>query len=104
MNYRYNLKKGDFILLVYPPSIDFIISFIACLKAGIIAIPMFPPNPLRLDKGIKLFHTVIKECKTKYALTSSLYNFSSTISTIKVLFILIIVLIVFILIISQLIV
>jgi len=58
------LKKGDRVLLVYPPSLDFIVAFVACLIAGtccllciiilslhlvlqtgIIPVPVFPPEP-----------------------------------------------------------
>ena len=38
------------VLLVYPPSLDFIVAFLACLKAGLIAVPCFPPDPKRLNK------------------------------------------------------
>ena len=54
------LKKGDRALLVYPPSLDFIICFIACLKAGIVAVPVFPPDPrYGVLYWIFLCHTVL---------------------------------------------
>ena len=33
------------VLLVYPPSLHFIIAFLACLRCNLIAVPVFPPNP-----------------------------------------------------------
>ena len=38
------LKPGDRALLVFPPSLDFIVAFYACLRAGVIAVPVFPPG------------------------------------------------------------
>lgn len=33
-------------LLVYPPSLDFLVAFLACLRAGLIAVPVYPPGKL----------------------------------------------------------
>ena len=37
-----SLKRGDRALLVYPPSIDFMIAFYACVRAG--TVPVYPPS------------------------------------------------------------
>ena len=39
-----NLKKGDRVLLVFEPSLLYIMSFLACVRAGVIAVPVFPPG------------------------------------------------------------
>ena len=43
---------------MYPPSLDFIVAFIGCLKAGLIAVPTFPPDPRRLTKDLKMFANI----------------------------------------------
>uniref|UniRef100_K3WAG2 AMP-dependent synthetase/ligase domain-containing protein n=1 Tax=Globisporangium ultimum (strain ATCC 200006 / CBS 805.95 / DAOM BR144) TaxID=431595 RepID=K3WAG2_GLOUD len=40
------IKPGDRVLLVYPPGLDFIIAFLACLRAGIVAVPVYPPGTI----------------------------------------------------------
>ena len=40
-------KKGERVLLIYPSSIEFIISFLACLKIGLVAVPVNPPTSHR---------------------------------------------------------
>lgn len=60
-------------VLVYPPSLDFIIAFIACLRAGIVAVPVFPPHPTRKDTLI-MFSTIVAACDGKFALTNSSYS------------------------------
>lgn len=60
-------------MLVYPPSLDFIIAFIACLMAGIVAVPVFPPQPSRKDT-LLMFSTIVASCDAKYALTNTSYS------------------------------
>jgi acyl-CoA synthetase (AMP-forming)/AMP-acid ligase II len=39
------LNPGDRGLLLFPPGIDYIVSFFGCLYAGVIAVPAYPPKP-----------------------------------------------------------
>lgn len=41
---RGQIAPGTPVLLVYQPSLDFTVSFLACLRAGIIAVPVYPPG------------------------------------------------------------
>mmetsp|Transcript_27901 Transcript_27901/g.41180 ORF Transcript_27901/g.41180 Transcript_27901/m.41180 type:complete len:725 (+) Transcript_27901:22-2196(+) len=66
-----NLSPRDCAVLVYPPSLDYMIAFLACLKAGIIAVPVFPPA--RRDT-IAMFSNIVNNCRAKFALTSTTYN------------------------------
>jgi acyl-CoA synthetase (AMP-forming)/AMP-acid ligase II/3-oxoacyl-(acyl-carrier-protein) synthase/acyl carrier protein len=38
---------GERALLLYPPGLDFICAFVACLYAGVVAVPAYPPRPNR---------------------------------------------------------
>eukprot|EP00554_Chaetoceros_debilis_P015284 CAMPEP_0194124154 /NCGR_PEP_ID=MMETSP0150-20130528/57438_1 /TAXON_ID=122233 /ORGANISM="Chaetoceros debilis, Strain MM31A-1" /LENGTH=762 /DNA_ID=CAMNT_0038817741 /DNA_START=36 /DNA_END=2324 /DNA_ORIENTATION=+ len=76
------LQKGDLAVLVYPPSVDFAIAFLACLKAGIVAVPVFPPHPARRDTLI-MFTKIVDECGAKFALTSANYNHLKKLSSLK---------------------
>ncbi len=40
---RKKCKQGDRVLLLYPPSADFVIAFWGCIYAGVIAVPSVPP-------------------------------------------------------------
>ncbi|HTU45301.1 MAG TPA: amino acid adenylation domain-containing protein [Bryobacteraceae bacterium] len=44
---------GDRILLMLPPGFDYIVSFFACLYAGAVAVPLFPPKPGRDNSRIE---------------------------------------------------
>lgn len=43
-------KKGERALLIYPPGLDFIDAFFGCLRAGIVPVPVVPPDPSQ--KGV----------------------------------------------------
>lgn len=77
------LKPDDRVLLVYPPSLDFIIAFLACVRAGVIAVPVFPPDPSKLKKDLYMFKAIQSNCDAKVALTSSSYNYAKKIADIK---------------------
>ena len=71
-----SLKRGDRALLVYPPSIDFMIAFYACIRAGVIAVPVYPPNPTKLSKDIAQFVSIQGTSGASVALTSTSYNWA----------------------------
>jgi acyl-CoA synthetase (AMP-forming)/AMP-acid ligase II len=68
------------VVLVFPPSLDFLIAFIACLKAGMISVPVFPPNPNRKD-SILMFSKIVDSAKAKVALTNKMYNHMKKLSS-----------------------
>lgn len=43
---RLGLKKGDRVALVLPEPDEFVLTFMACLTAGLVAVPMYPPQTL----------------------------------------------------------
>ncbi|HEX6203232.1 MAG TPA: AMP-binding protein, partial [Thermoanaerobaculia bacterium] len=40
---------GERALLAYPPGLDFAVAFLACLEAGVVAVPAYPPRRRRDD-------------------------------------------------------
>lgn len=60
-------QSGKPVLLLYPPSIDYIIGFFGCLYAGAYAIPAYPPlNPRQQNRLIHL----LNDCETHCILTT----------------------------------
>ncbi len=55
------------VLIILPPSLNFIISFLGCLVAGMIAVPSFPPtNSRKLDR----LKSIKNDCAAKYIFCS----------------------------------
>jgi acyl-CoA synthetase (AMP-forming)/AMP-acid ligase II/acyl carrier protein len=61
---------GDRALLLYPPGLEFISGFFGCLYAGIIAVPVYPPNPSDMEKSMNKLKGIISDSKPKIALTN----------------------------------
>lgn len=62
------LKSGDRALLLYPSGLDFIESFFACLLAGIVAVPAYPP---RKNHKAERLQSIIEDCEAKVILTDT---------------------------------
>lgn len=80
------LKAGDRVLLVFFPGLDFTATLIACFKAQLIAVPVFPPDPRRLKKDLHHFVSIQNSCDAKVALTNTQYNFLKKVEDIKSIF------------------
>jgi acyl-CoA synthetase (AMP-forming)/AMP-acid ligase II len=80
------LAKGDRVLLVFFPGLDFSVSVLACFKAGIIAVPVFPPDPRKLQKDLHHFVSIQTSCGAKVALSNKAYNYGKKMADIKNIF------------------
>ncbi|KAJ8613659.1 hypothetical protein CTAYLR_003147 [Chrysophaeum taylorii] len=47
------LAPGDRSMLVYAPGPEFFVAFVACLRAGVLAVPNYPPDPANLRLGLE---------------------------------------------------
>src|SRR4051794_27330547 len=47
-----NLAPGDRVALVYSPSLEYNVALVACLRAGIVAAPVQPPDPAHLEHDV----------------------------------------------------
>lgn len=66
-------------LLIYPPGLDFIVAFCACLYAGIIAVPVSIPRFSRQSNNTRKIQEIISNAECSIVLTTStlLPNISS---------------------------
>ncbi|WGL59179.1 amino acid adenylation domain-containing protein [Pigmentibacter sp. JX0631] len=55
------------IILIYPPGLDFIVGFFACIYAGYIAVPVVPPEN---KKNIDKLNLIINDCDAKVCLST----------------------------------
>ena len=49
---RQRVEPGDRALMLYPPGLDFLCAFLGCLRAGVVAVPAYPPRVRELDARI----------------------------------------------------
>jgi len=60
-------SPGDRVLLLYPQGVDYVIGFLACLYAGVIGVPIFPPRGKPADMRIQ---TIADDAQANLALTT----------------------------------
>jgi acyl-CoA synthetase (AMP-forming)/AMP-acid ligase II len=64
------LKKGEpgqRAVLLYPPGIEYIIAFYACMYTGIVAVPVYPPRP---NRSFTRLGKIIDNAQASLALTT----------------------------------
>ena len=66
-----HIDPGERVLLLYPPSLDYIEAFFGALYAGAIAVPAYPPNPRRLERTLPRLLSVIDDSGADVALATS---------------------------------
>jgi acyl-CoA synthetase (AMP-forming)/AMP-acid ligase II len=76
----WGFAPGDRAILVYPPSLDFVEAFLGCLAAGVIPVPVYPPNPFKLKKDLATFTAIAANAGARGVLTTSAYDRSRSVS------------------------
>jgi len=71
---KWGFAPGDRAILVYPPSLDFVAAFLGCLAAGVIPVPVYPPDPLKPKKGLATFTAIAANADARGVLTNSAYD------------------------------
>ena len=67
-SYRAN---GERALLIYPAGLEFIPAFFGCLYAGVIAVPLPPPNMAQPQRTLPRLRTIANDAQPMLALTTS---------------------------------
>ncbi|WP_338868528.1 condensation domain-containing protein [Myxococcus stipitatus] len=62
--------QGERVLLLYPPGLDYVAAFVGCLYAGAIAVPAYPPDPMRLSRTLPRLEALIADAEARFALTT----------------------------------
>lgn len=70
---RKGFIPGEPVLLVHLPSLEFIEAFLGCLAAGVLPVPVAPPNLLTLDGDLARISTVADDCGARAVLTHQDY-------------------------------
>lgn len=62
---------GDRVLVMFPPSLDFVPAFFAVLYAGAIAVPVYPPSGARADRNLARLRGMIADAAPSLVLAPS---------------------------------
>jgi thioester reductase-like protein len=64
---------GDRVLLVYPPGLDFIVAFFACVKLGAVPVPIAPPDASGFLGGVEKLAFIAEDTGSRVVLTNEPY-------------------------------
>lgn len=64
-------RPGDRVLLLFSTGLDFIAAYFGCLYAGVVAIPLTPPHPARVEKSLAAMLRIIDDAKPTAALLNT---------------------------------
>jgi len=65
----YQLKPGDRVLLAYPPGLEMICAFFACIRLGLIPVPVYPPSSQGFQAALYKMTFIAKDCGAVAVLT-----------------------------------
>src|ERR671925_393684 len=65
------VPPGERALLLYPPGLDYVAAFFGCLYAGVVAVPVYPPNPARLDRTLPRLQAIAADAQPRIVLTTA---------------------------------
>jgi acyl-CoA synthetase (AMP-forming)/AMP-acid ligase II len=64
------VAPGERALLVFAPGLDFVPAFFGCLRAGVVAVPAFPPSPAQGARALARLAAIAADCAPRVLLTT----------------------------------
>jgi non-ribosomal peptide synthetase-like protein len=65
---EWGVQKGERVILCYNFGLDFFYAFLGCLRAGVVAVPVYPPNPGAMEASLVKLHGIVASCSPKLCL------------------------------------
>jgi len=66
---KYRIKARDRVILCYTFGLEFFVAFLACLRCGVIAVPVYPLNPAKLKMSLEKLGLIVNSCGATLCLT-----------------------------------
>lgn len=73
---RCDVRRGDRVVLAFPPGLAFFEAFMGCLRAGAVPVPVYPPVPGCSRGDLAAFAHVTRDCDARLGLCPSPFDVS----------------------------
>jgi acyl-CoA synthetase (AMP-forming)/AMP-acid ligase II len=74
------IKPGDRVLLIHLPGLEFVDAFFGCIRAGVVPVPILPPDPMqRGGQALLKVENVSKVCSAVAILSTSSYQYHAAV-------------------------
>jgi acyl-CoA synthetase (AMP-forming)/AMP-acid ligase II/surfactin synthase thioesterase subunit/aryl carrier-like protein len=67
------VERGDRALMLYTPSLEFVHALAGCLVAGVVPVPVCPPDPFNLRREMGRLRAIVQDCDPAVALCNAEY-------------------------------
>jgi thioester reductase-like protein len=72
----YPMDPGERVLLAYPPGVEMICAFFACVRLGLIPVPVYPPTSHGFRAALDKTDFIARDCQAAAVLTGRSYYWS----------------------------
>ena len=72
----YPMAPGERVLLIYPPGVEMICAFFACVRLGLIPVPVYPPTSHGFQAALEKTDFIARDCQAAAVLTARSYYWS----------------------------
>ncbi|MBB1259194.1 AMP-binding protein [Streptomyces alkaliterrae] len=55
--------RGDRVLVLNQPGLDYVVGVYACMLAGVVAVPAYPPEKTRLSRGVERVRAIMQDAR-----------------------------------------
>jgi len=66
---RERLPPGARAVLLYPPGPEYLVALLGCMRAGVVAVPAYPPDPNRLQRTLPRLLAIVRDAQAAALLT-----------------------------------
>lgn len=80
---KWGLEKGDRAILAFNFGLRFFVVFLGCLRAGVVAVPVYPPSPAALKKSLRKLQLIVDSCAPKVILMCPSVNKLRQVNTLR---------------------
>ncbi len=63
--------RGHRVLLVMSPGLDYVAAIFGCLYAGVVAVPVYPPDPFRAHRILPRLQAIVRDAEAALVLTNA---------------------------------
>jgi len=70
------MAPGERVLLAYPPGVEMICAFFACVRLGLIPVPVYPPTSHGFQAALAKTDFIARDCQAAAVLTDRTYYWS----------------------------
>lgn len=70
------MAPGERVILAYPPGVEMICAFFACVRLGLIPVPVYPPTSHGFEAALAKTDFIARDCQAAAVLTTRAYYWS----------------------------